>query len=158
MLFEASLFVLSKTYLAWKMSDYAVHFWPWRFGARDSRGDEGEVSALLHRTGCAYRSYAVTWKQIIALNSQSSVSLPSCLRCPPPSLLFFALLDPIHTFAVSRASARIAQDVRIRAFSGGLKDQDRIFQNIYGEHDKSIQGVMKRGDWYQTDKIVQKVR
>lgn len=24
--FETSLFVLSKTYLAWKMSDYAVHF------------------------------------------------------------------------------------------------------------------------------------
>ncbi len=59
---------------------------------------------------------------------------------------------------MSRASVRIAQDVRTRAFSGGLKDQDRIFQNIYGEHDKSIQGVMKRGDWYQTDKIVQKVR
>ena len=35
--------------------------------------------------------------------------------------------------------------------------QDRIFQNIYGEHDTSITGAMRRGDWYQTDKIVQKV-
>lgn len=25
-----------------------------------------------------------------------------------------------------------------RAYSGGLKDQDRIFQNIFGEHDTSI--------------------
>jgi hypothetical protein len=26
---------------------------------------------------------------------------------------------------------------------GGLKDQDRIFQNIYGEHDFSLKGAMK---------------
>ena len=50
----------------------------------------------------------------------------------------------------------MARGAQTRAFSG-LKDQDRIFQNIYGEHDTSIQGAMRRGDWYQTDKIVQKV-
>ena len=50
----------------------------------------------------------------------------------------------------------VARGAQTRAFSG-LKDQDRIFQNIYGEHDTSIQGAMRRGDWYQTDKIVQKV-
>jgi NADH:ubiquinone oxidoreductase subunit F (NADH-binding) len=44
-----------------------------------------------------------------------------------------------------------------RYFGGGLKDQDRIFQNIYGEHDTSIDGAMKRGDWYKTGEIVQKV-
>ena len=27
---------------------------------------------------------------------------------------------------------------------GGLKDQDRIFTNIYGEHDSSIDGALKR--------------
>ena len=43
-------------------------------------------------------------------------------------------------------------------FSEGLKDQDRIFQNIYGEHDTSIKGAMKRGDYYMTKEIVQKVR
>ncbi|EKX37816.1 F subunit of NADH-ubiquinone oxidoreductase [Guillardia theta CCMP2712] len=41
-------------------------------------------------------------------------------------------------------------------FSEGLKDQDRIFQNIYGEHDTSIKGAMKRGDYYMTKEIVQK--
>ena len=44
-----------------------------------------------------------------------------------------------------------------RSFSGGLKDQDRIFQNIYGEHDSSLKGAEKRGDWYKTKEIVQKV-
>lgn len=32
---------------------------------------------------------------------------------------------------------------------GGLQDKDRIFTNIYGEHDIFINGAMKRGDWYR---------
>ena len=46
----------------------------------------------------------------------------------------------------------------VRYFGGGLKDQDRIFQNIYGEHDTGIDAAMKRGDWYKTGEIVAKVR
>ena len=33
---------------------------------------------------------------------------------------------------------------------GGLKDQDRIFSNIYGERDCFIDGALKRGDWHRT--------
>ena len=33
---------------------------------------------------------------------------------------------------------------------GGLKDQDRIFTNIYGERDCFIDGAVKRGDWHRT--------
>jgi len=56
----------------------------------------------------------------------------------------------------SRSVSRGLQLQSARAFSGGLADQDRIFQNIYGEHDTSIKGAMKIGDYHQTDKIVQK--
>ena len=35
------------------------------------------------------------------------------------------------------------------ASHGGLEDKDRIFTNIYGVHDKFIDGAMKRGDWYR---------
>jgi NADH dehydrogenase (ubiquinone) flavoprotein 1 len=38
---------------------------------------------------------------------------------------------------------------------GGLSDEDRIFTNIYGRHDLSIKGAMKRGDWYNTKELVQ---
>lgn len=31
---------------------------------------------------------------------------------------------------------------------GGLKDQDRIFQNLYGQYDWRLKDAMKRGDWY----------
>ncbi|KAJ2558358.1 NADH dehydrogenase [ubiquinone] flavoprotein 1, mitochondrial [Coemansia sp. RSA 1933] len=39
---------------------------------------------------------------------------------------------------------------------GGLKDQDRIFTNLYGQHDFGLKGAMKRGDWYKTKELVLK--
>lgn len=39
---------------------------------------------------------------------------------------------------------------------GGLKDKDRIFTNLYGEHDVGIKGAVKRGDWYRTKDIINK--
>jgi len=41
---------------------------------------------------------------------------------------------------------------------GNLKDKDRIFTNLYGEHDFRLEGAMKRGDWYMTKQLVQKGR
>ena len=37
---------------------------------------------------------------------------------------------------------------------GGLADQDRIFQNIYGEQDWALRDARKRGDWYRTKDIM----
>ena len=39
---------------------------------------------------------------------------------------------------------------------GPLKDQDRIFTNIYGRHDWRLKGAMARGQWYKTKEIVEK--
>jgi len=38
---------------------------------------------------------------------------------------------------------------------GGLKDEDRIFTNVYRDNDPNIDGALKRGDWYKTKDIVQ---
>ena len=32
---------------------------------------------------------------------------------------------------------------------GGLKDQDRIFTNLYGQFDWRVDDAMKRGDWFK---------
>ena len=40
--------------------------------------------------------------------------------------------------------------------SRGLKDQDRIFTNLYGHHGADLKSAMKYGDWYKTKEIVQK--
>ena len=39
---------------------------------------------------------------------------------------------------------------------GGLKDQDRIFTNLYSRHDFGLEGARKRGDWYKTKEILDK--
>ena len=47
------------------------------------------------------------------------------------------------------AAAPAAAPALTRVY-GGLKDQDRIFTNLYGEGDWRIDAAMKRGDWYRT--------
>lgn len=39
---------------------------------------------------------------------------------------------------------------------GGLQDQDRIFQNLYGHHGADLKSAMKYGDWYKTKEILLK--
>jgi hypothetical protein len=39
---------------------------------------------------------------------------------------------------------------------GGLKDQDRIFQNLYGRYGTDLKSAMKFGDWYKTKEIILK--
>jgi NADH dehydrogenase (ubiquinone) flavoprotein 1 len=44
-----------------------------------------------------------------------------------------------------------------RAFSrvyGGLKDQDRIFTNVYNDTSAFMDGALKRGDWNRTKDIL----
>ena len=39
---------------------------------------------------------------------------------------------------------------------GGLRDEDRIFTNLYGRNDFRLKGAMTRGDWYKTKEILLK--
>ncbi|CAG8619761.1 7982_t:CDS:2 [Cetraspora pellucida] len=39
---------------------------------------------------------------------------------------------------------------------GNLKDEDRIFTNLYSRHDFRLKGALKRGDWYKTKEIILK--
>lgn len=41
----------------------------------------------------------------------------------------------------------------LRTF-GGLKDQDRIFTNIYCDGDWGVEGALKRGDWHRTKDLL----
>lgn len=78
----------------------------------------------------------------------------------------------VATAAVSSASrlplARSTAAVAIRGLAtvsdtatppkryGGLKDQDRIFQNLYGQHGTDLKTAKKYGDWYKTKEILLK--
>lgn len=39
---------------------------------------------------------------------------------------------------------------------GNLRDEDRIFTNLYGRHDWNLKGALSRGDWYKTKEIILK--
>lgn len=68
----------------------------------------------------------------------------------------------LSRLAVARPSfRRIPLAVIPRHFSserayGGLKDADRIFTNIYGQHDFKLNGALKRGDYYKLKELIEK--
>lgn len=39
---------------------------------------------------------------------------------------------------------------------GNLKDEDRIFTNLYGRHEWNLKGALSRGDWYKTKEMILK--
>ena len=58
----------------------------------------------------------------------------------------------------SQSSCTLASQSSSRWFSersyGGLKDEDRIFTNLYCDDDPYIEGALRRGDWYRTKDIL----
>jgi hypothetical protein len=48
------------------------------------------------------------------------------------------------------------QDGAPKRTYGGLKDQDRIFTNLYGHHGADLKSAQKYGDWYKTKEILLK--
>lgn len=58
--------------------------------------------------------------------------------------------------AASADAAAQAKTVEPKTRGGPLKDEDRIFTNLYGRHDWRLKGAMARGDWYKTKEIVNK--
>jgi NADH dehydrogenase (ubiquinone) flavoprotein 1 len=57
-------------------------------------------------------------------------------------------------FSTKPQPAAAAADPVLARVYGGLKDQDRIFTNLYGEGDWRLKGAMSRGDWYKTKELM----
>lgn len=58
---------------------------------------------------------------------------------------------------VVQSRRMLASEAPKRVQFGGLKDQDRIFQNLYDQHNgQSLEGAMKLGDWYKTKELLLK--
>jgi NADH dehydrogenase (ubiquinone) flavoprotein 1 len=58
--------------------------------------------------------------------------------------------------ARSQSAAAAAPPPPKKTSYGNLKDEDRIFTNLYGRHDWHLKGAMARGDWYKTKEIILK--
>jgi len=55
-----------------------------------------------------------------------------------------------------RSYATVQEGQPKKRVYGGLKDQDRIFQNLYGRHGTDLKSAQKYGDWHKTKEIVLK--
>ncbi|XP_064383103.1 NADH dehydrogenase [ubiquinone] flavoprotein 1, mitochondrial-like isoform X2 [Halichondria panicea] len=66
-----------------------------------------------------------------------------------------APLLKLSTRPVSTSVLRHADQQPERSY-GGLRDEDRIFTNLYGRHDWKLKAAMSRGDWYKTKEIMLK--
>lgn len=58
-----------------------------------------------------------------------------------------------------RASAAVANTAGVDGAAmtrvyGGLKDEDRIFTNVYGEDTWRVDGAQRRGDWFRTKDLL----
>lgn len=80
----------------------------------------------------------------------SRVALPSYSRLPQPS----TASTPTQR-SQARAFATVQDGAPKRTY-GGLKDQDRIFQNLYGRFPPDLKSAKKMGDWHKTKEIILK--
>jgi len=55
-----------------------------------------------------------------------------------------------------RRTLATVNDALPKRVHGGLKDQDRIFQNLYGHHGADLKSAQKYGDWHKTKEILLK--
>ena len=70
-----------------------------------------------------------------------------------PSILRVKLLK--RTFSASSPVSTGSTGFQTKII-GNLKDEDRIFTNLYGRHDWNLKGAISRGDWYKTKEIILK--
>jgi NADH dehydrogenase (ubiquinone) flavoprotein 1 len=82
-----------------------------------------------------------------ALSQAAHRTLPAATR------LSVAASTPQRTQKRTLATVNDAPPKRVY---GGLKDQDRIFQNLYGHHGADLKSAMKYGDWHKTKEILLK--
>lgn len=109
------------------------------------------------------------------LNPRSTTLLPLLTFAPSVSLrshwvssTMISRASAPSAASVAHLSSRSLRSQAVRSFAtvqegappvqhhGGLKDQDRIFTNLYGHHGTDLKSAMKYGDWYKTKEIVLK--
>ena len=94
-------------------------------------------------------SQAINPKPIVNLSRSIHPSISNATRCSASTL---------NSHSQQRRGLATVQGEPPpkRTHFGGLKDEDRIFQNLYGHHGADLKSAMKYGDWYKTKEIILK--
>ena len=76
-------------------------------------------------------------------------------RTAAPTKVSAQALSRVCVAQQSRSFATVQEGTPKRTY-GGLKDQDRIFQNLYGRLPPDLKSAKKMGDWHKTKEIILK--
>ena len=93
---------------------------------------------------------AGAWKGARALSTAAPTAPAAAAAAAPKPA---APTPPAAPAAAAPSASATAAGTNLRVH-GGLRDQDRIFTNLYGEQDFGIEGALKRGDWYRTKDFI----
>jgi NADH dehydrogenase (ubiquinone) flavoprotein 1 len=110
-------------------------------------------AASLHPYATSSTTMAASNSSTTAMKTLSSRGLPSVARSPAQQALRSSFLYQHQVRAL--ATPADAPPPKKTKF-GGLSDQDRIFQNLYGHHGTDLKSAMKYGDWYKTKEMLLK--
>jgi NADH dehydrogenase (ubiquinone) flavoprotein 1 len=88
---------------------------------------------------------------------QSTRSAAKAVAAAPRSVnSHFAATCASSRPSQSRTYATVQEGAPPKRTYGGLRDQDRIFQNLYGHHGADLKSAKKYGDWHRTKDILAK--
>mmetsp|Transcript_38798 Transcript_38798/g.97761 ORF Transcript_38798/g.97761 Transcript_38798/m.97761 type:complete len:494 (-) Transcript_38798:27-1508(-) len=107
------------------------------------------LSGLSRATGSGVARSLVRGSAVVAPSPSADVALPAAAQ---------TLSQDTRSYVSSSAPARQRIAVEPTRVYGGLRDQDRIYTNLYGKHDFKLAGALKRGDWYRTKDLLNKGR
>jgi len=99
---------------------------------------------------------------MITLRTATPKSIGALSHHVHPSVTATSRINAAHSTSASQPQQRrglaTVQDgpPPKRRHFGGLKDQDRIFQNLYGHHGADLKSARKYGDWHKTKEIILK--
>ncbi|CAG8739128.1 7825_t:CDS:2, partial [Ambispora leptoticha] len=93
----------------------------------------------------------------LMLNPLACYKLALQTSCRRDSVISFSRKSRHQIIKIFSASYATVQNSPSPARTyGGLKDQDRVFTNLYSRHDFRLKGALRRGDWYKTKEILLK--
>ena len=105
---------------------------------------------IFNHLALAPLSVQITMMSRAAVPSTSTLAHISHRATALPSTAAVARLSTTRSFATVQDGAAPKKSY------GGLKDQDRIFTNLYGHHGTDLKSAMKYGDWHKTKEIILK--
>lgn len=76
-------------------------------------------------------------------------------KAPTKAAISNAVAAASSTQQQARSFATVQDGTPKRTY-GGLRDQDRIFQNLYGRFPPDLKSAKKMGDWHKTKEILLK--